>query len=78
MRIYNNFTNNIRDETIHKIQMNTEFSQTAMESYIKPESIGFSRTITLNSIDFRLTDESNNIINLNGIPWSITILLIRY
>jgi hypothetical protein len=77
-RVYKNYTNNVEDDTIHKVQMSDQFGAIVMENCVDPDIITFSNATSLSSIDLRLTDESNNIINLNGLPWSVTLLLYRY
>lgn len=74
-KIYKPIDNIINDNILYKIPISTGPGTVIMDKNIENSfGIKYGNNQTLDTIDFRLEDPDGNIVDLNGVNWSFTLI----
>lgn len=72
-KLFPNLQNGIESEFIYNVFPNVDFGCMITKQNDTLWEIEYIRSIQLDSIDFRLEDENNNLLDLNGVSWCVIL-----
>ena len=75
-KIIRPYLNTAYDNTLYKVPVTGEPGDIMVEKNLYTNLLKYGVRQTLRNIDFQLYDDAGNILNLNGMNWSITVNLI--
>lgn len=76
-KVTRSYNGDIQSNILYKIPINVSPGSAIVEKNIYPVQIEFANSQTIKDIDLQLLFPNGNTVDLNGQPWSITIVLTR-